>query len=118
MAFDTGYALGAPYKDIHDLTPQPTSHLRIMTGTEAIGIGALGGGCNFIASYPMSPGTGVLTYLSGKSGEFEVFVEQAEDEIAALNMTIGAWYAGARALATTSGGGFASTLGNSRLEND
>ncbi len=106
-AFNAGYKLGISYQSIHSLTGQKTEDLRIITGTEAIGIGALGGGCNFIASYPMSPATGVLIYLSQKSNDFGVFVEQAEDEIAAMNMTIGAWYAGARALATTSGGGFA-----------
>jgi 2-oxoglutarate ferredoxin oxidoreductase subunit alpha len=78
-----------------------------MSGTDAIGIGALAGGVNYIASYPMSPGTGVLEYLADKGEAFEVIVEQAEDEIAAINMCIGAWYAGARAMVTTSGGGFA-----------
>ncbi len=106
-AFDVGFNLGKSYDNLHDLQPQPTEHLRVINGTEAIGIGALAGGCNFMASYPMSPATGVLIYLSSKSNDFGVFVEQAEDEIAAMNMTIGAWYAGARALATTSGGGFA-----------
>lgn len=106
-AFAEGFTLGADYAYIHALEVQETSHYRVMTGTEAIGIGALAGGCNFIASYPMSPATGVLIYLSSKSNDFGVFVEQAEDEIAAINMTIGAWYAGARAIATTSGGGFA-----------
>ena len=106
-AFTSGFAQGTAYAHIHNLETQATSHLRIMSGTEAIGIGSLAGGCNFIASYPMSPATGLLIYLSGKSNDFGVFVEQAEDEIAAINMTIGAWYAGARAIATTSGGGFA-----------
>lgn len=106
-AFDTGFKLGEKHSHIHELKQQVTDHLKIITGTEAVGIGALGGGCNFVASYPMSPATGVLIYLANKSNDFEIFVEQAEDEIAALNMTIGAWYAGARALATTSGGGFA-----------
>lgn len=78
-----------------------------LNGNDAIGFGALMGGCNFISSYPMSPGTGVLTFLSQHSKEMEIVVEQAEDEIAAVNMSIGAWYAGSRALVTTSGGGFA-----------
>ena len=78
-----------------------------LSGTEAIGIGAIAGGCNFIASYPMSPGTGVLAYLAKQSREHGIIVEQAEDEIAAINMMLGAWYAGARAMVTTSGGGFA-----------
>lgn len=79
----------------------------ILDGSEAIGIGAIAGGCNFIASYPMSPSTGVLTYLSRVSHKFGIVVDQAEDEISALNMALGASYAGARAMVTTSGGGFA-----------
>ena len=78
-----------------------------LNGNDAVGFGALMGGCNFISSYPMSPGTGVLTFLSEHSKEMGIAVEQAEDEISAVNMGIGAWYAGARALVTTSGGGFA-----------
>jgi 2-oxoglutarate ferredoxin oxidoreductase subunit alpha len=68
---------------------------------------AVAGGCDFISSYPMSPSTGVLTFLAQHAREFDVAVEQAEDEISAINMGIGAWYAGARALVGTSGGGFA-----------
>lgn len=78
----------------------------LLNGTQAISLGALAGGCNFISSYPMSPSTGVLQFLSSNGKKANVFVEQAEDEIAAVNMAIGAWYAGARALVTTSGGGF------------
>lgn len=79
----------------------------LLDGNTALGLGALAAGCNFISSYPMSPGTGVLTFLASKSRDFGVVIDQAEDEIAAINMAIGAWYAGARALVTTSGGGFA-----------
>lgn len=106
-AFDEGYQLGLTYRHLSTIKERDQAPKYLLTGTEAVGVGALAGGCNFIASYPMSPATGVLIYLSSKSNDFEVFVEQAEDEIAALNMTLGAWYAGARALATTSGGGFA-----------
>jgi len=79
----------------------------VLNGTQAIGLGALAGGCNFISSYPMSPSTGVLTFLSQKSNDFDIIVEQAEDEISAINMSLGAWYAGAVAMVTTSGGGYA-----------
>lgn len=82
-------------------------HEMMMDGTEALSIGAIAGGCNFIASYPMSPSTGVLQFLAKESARFGIAVEQAEDEIAAINMGLGASYAGARALVTTSGGGFA-----------
>jgi 2-oxoglutarate ferredoxin oxidoreductase subunit alpha len=81
--------------------------LLLLNGTQSIGLGALAGGCNFISSYPMSPSTGVLTFLASQGEKANVLVEQAEDEIAAVNMALGAWYAGARALVTTSGGGFA-----------
>jgi len=79
----------------------------LLNGSEAVGLGSLAGGCNFIFSYPMSPATGVLTFLAEQAGEFGLVVDQAEDEIAAINMALGAWYAGARALVSTSGGGFA-----------
>ncbi|WP_297474848.1 2-oxoacid:acceptor oxidoreductase subunit alpha [Thermococcus sp.] len=79
----------------------------LLTGTEAVGIGALAGGMNFLSFYPMSPSTGVSTFAAQKAEEFEIVVEQVEDEISAINMALGAWYAGARAMVSTSGGGFA-----------
>ncbi|MFV1957276.1 MAG: 2-oxoacid:acceptor oxidoreductase subunit alpha [bacterium] len=79
----------------------------LISGAEAVSLGAIAGGCNFISAYPMSPGTAVLTYMSSVDEQFGIVAEQAEDEIAAINMAIGAWYAGARAMVTTSGGGFA-----------
>ncbi|MFZ2654842.1 MAG: 2-oxoacid:acceptor oxidoreductase subunit alpha [Victivallales bacterium] len=79
----------------------------LLSGGEAVALGALAGGCNFISSYPMSPSTSVLSFLAQNGSNFGIVVEQAEDEIAAINMAIGAWYAGARAMVTTSGGGFA-----------
>ncbi len=79
----------------------------LLTGGEAVGLGAIAGGCNFIASYPMSPSTAVLLFLAGRAADFGIVAEQAEDEISAINMAIGAEYAGARAMVTTSGGGFA-----------
>jgi 2-oxoglutarate ferredoxin oxidoreductase subunit alpha len=78
-----------------------------LSGTEGIGFGAIAGGCNFISSYPMSPSTGVLTFLAKQGRTFGICVEQAEDEIAAFQMGLGAWYGGGAAMTTTSGGGFA-----------
>jgi len=78
-----------------------------MNGSQAIALGSITGGCNFISSYPMSPSTAVLTFLAGRADKFGIIVEQAEDEISAINMGLGSWYAGARAMVTTSGGGFA-----------
>lgn len=79
----------------------------LINGSEAIAFGSLLGGCNSIFTYPMTPGTGALLALAEYSNKFDILVEQAEDEIAAVNMAIGGWYAGARPLVTTSGGGFA-----------
>jgi 2-oxoglutarate ferredoxin oxidoreductase subunit alpha len=79
----------------------------LVNGAEAVGLGAIAGGCNFVSSYPMSPSTSVLVFLAQNGRDFGILAEQAEDEIAAINMAIGAWYAGSRAMVTTSGGGFA-----------
>ncbi|MCC7572551.1 MAG: 2-oxoacid:acceptor oxidoreductase subunit alpha [Candidatus Methanofastidiosum sp.] len=79
----------------------------LMSGKDAVALGSLAGGCNLISGYPMSPATGVLSFMSANSKDLEVIAEQAEDEISAINMAIGAWYAGGRGMTTTSGGGFA-----------
>ncbi|MDK2809096.1 MAG: 2-oxoglutarate/2-oxoacid ferredoxin oxidoreductase subunit alpha [Clostridiales bacterium] len=107
-AFSLGYEKGTSYQTFFGVQAvENLPDFKIFDGTKAIGLGALAGGVNFLSAYPMSPGTGVMTYLVSKAEEFGVLVEQAEDEIAAINMAIGAWYAGARGLTTTSGGGFA-----------
>ncbi len=78
----------------------------VLNGSEAVALGALAGGCDYTCAYPMSPSTGVLTAMAEYSKSFDVIVEQVEDEVGVVNMALGAWYAGARALVTTSGGGF------------
>ncbi|MFW9886810.1 MAG: 2-oxoacid:acceptor oxidoreductase subunit alpha [Candidatus Thorarchaeota archaeon] len=106
--FEIGSGLKKEGKLAHQLEKNPqTKEDLLLSGTDAIAMGAIAGGCNFISSYPMSPSTGVLTFLSQQSRKFGIIVDQAEDEIAAMNKNIGAWYAGARAMVTTSGGGFA-----------
>lgn len=77
-----------------------------ISGNEALALGALAGGCRFISAYPMTPSTGIMTYIAGHMEDLGVVVEQAEDEIAAINMALGASFAGARAMTATSGGGF------------
>lgn len=79
----------------------------LINGNDAAALGCIAGGCDFISAYPMSPSTGILTFMAKYSKEFNILVEQAEDEIAAINMGLGAWYAGTRAMTSTSGGGFA-----------
>ncbi len=79
----------------------------LIDGNTAIGLGAVLSGCRFYAGYPMTPSTGILTFMASKSEEYGIVVEQAEDEIAAVNMIIGASFAGARSMTATAGGGFA-----------
>jgi len=108
QAFQMGLELAKTLNTSFDVKmDEKVKGMYALSGSESIGIGALSGGCNFISSYPMSPSTAVLAYLAKKEREYSIVVEQAEDEIAAINMALGAWYTGARAMVTTSGGGFA-----------
>lgn len=79
----------------------------LLSGSEAVALGALAGGCDYVCGYPMSPSTGVLEKMAAYARKFDIIVEQVEDEVGVVNMALGAWYTGARALVTTSGGGFA-----------
>ncbi len=100
IAYDAGI-------EVHMARKEAVKTELLMDGVSALGLGTLAAGCNYISSYPMSPGTGLLTFLAEQSEKFGIVVDQAEDEIAAINQGLGAWYAGARAVVTTSGGGFA-----------
>jgi 2-oxoglutarate ferredoxin oxidoreductase subunit alpha len=77
-----------------------------LTGNDAIGLGAINAGCKLYAAYPMTPATSILHFLAPLDREYKIEVIQTESEIAAVNMVIGASYAGARAMTATSGGGF------------
>ncbi|HME45032.1 MAG TPA: 2-oxoacid:acceptor oxidoreductase subunit alpha [Syntrophorhabdales bacterium] len=78
----------------------------LITGNEAIGLGAVLSGCKFYSGYPMTPSTGTFNFVAGKALECGIVVEQAEDEIAAINMAIGASFGGIRSMTASSGGGF------------
>ncbi|QQO09472.1 2-oxoacid:acceptor oxidoreductase subunit alpha [Breznakiella homolactica] len=84
-----------------------TKNTMLLTGSDAMAMGALAGNIRFYSAYPMSPSTTLLEFFSARSGAFRIGVEQAEDEIAAVNMALGASYTGARSMVGTSGGGFA-----------
>ena len=86
--------------------PRESTSKMFITGHEAVALGALAAGCQFMSAYPMSPSTSIMMYLAGKADDFDMVVEQAEDEIAAINMALGASYGGVRSLTATSGGGF------------
>lgn len=82
------------------------SDYMILTGSKALSLGAMAAGLKFYTAYPMSPSTPIMEYLAEKGDEADIVVEQAEDEIAAINMAIGASFAGVRSMTGTSGGGF------------
>jgi len=77
-----------------------------LTGNDALSLGAIKAGCKLLAAYPMTPSSPILHYLSSKEREYNIVVKHTEDEIAAMNMAIGANFAGVRAMTCTSGGGF------------
>ncbi len=77
----------------------------LLNGDEAIGMGAIAAGCKFYAGYPITPATNVMEYLSGRIERFGGKVVQAEDELAAINLALGAARAGARSMTATSGPG-------------
>jgi 2-oxoglutarate/2-oxoacid ferredoxin oxidoreductase subunit alpha len=79
----------------------------LMNGNDAIALGAIKAGCKFYSAYPMTPSTSIMNNMAHFAKGFNIVVEQAEDEIAAINMIIGSSFAGCRSMAATSGGGFA-----------
>ena len=109
QAAKAGYDDAAKQKDKYKgprIPPRDSERKMFLTGNEAVAMGALTAGCQFMTAYPMSPSTSIMVFLAGKADEFDMVVEQAEDEIGAINMAIGASYAGVRSLTATSGGGF------------
>jgi 2-oxoglutarate ferredoxin oxidoreductase subunit alpha len=77
----------------------------LLNGDEAIGMGAIAAGCRFYAGYPITPATDVMEYLTGRIEQYGGAVVQAEDELSAINLALGAARAGARSMTATSGPG-------------
>ncbi|MFP3278540.1 MAG: 2-oxoacid:acceptor oxidoreductase subunit alpha [Candidatus Micrarchaeota archaeon] len=101
-AFELGYNAVEPLLK----APQPGKGAKyLLNGNNALALGAYAAGCKFYAAYPMTPASGIMEWFANHE-ELGVFFKQTEDEIAAINMTIGAASAGVRAMCGTSGGGF------------
>ncbi len=81
--------------------------LTLLTGNQAVSLGAVKAGLDSYFAYPMTPATGILHYLIQRQNDFNIKAVQMENEIAVVNAALGAAYAGARAMVGTSGGGFA-----------
>lgn len=76
-------------------------------GAEASVLGCIKAGVKFVAEYPMTPSTSFLTLMAKRSSDYDILTKHVEDEISAVNMVIGASFAGVRSMTATSGGGFA-----------
>jgi 2-oxoglutarate ferredoxin oxidoreductase subunit alpha len=90
--------LPAPNKDF-------SSHL-LITGSQAMGLGAVHAGMRVFAGYPITPSSPLLSFIADLENRTHIVVKQAEDEITAAQLVSGAMYMGARALSATSGAGF------------
>ncbi|MGP6219727.1 2-oxoacid:acceptor oxidoreductase subunit alpha [Caldiplasma sukawensis] len=93
-------------KSSKSLKPQKRK-LYLVSGGEIAGLGAANAGLKAYFGYPMTPASSIIHYLASHSKELGIFVKITEDEISAINMAIGANYAGIRAMTGSSGGGFA-----------
>lgn len=96
------------FKEISVELPENKGERRknlFITGNEAVGLGALNGGCRFLAAYPITPATEIMYQALALFPKYGGRVIQAEDEIAACIMAIGGNYAGVRTMTSTSGPG-------------
>ena len=78
----------------------------LLSGNDAICLGAIKAGCKFFAAYPMTPINSIIAYFAKKANDLGIFYFQPEDEIAGINSAIGASFVGLRSMVATSGGGF------------
>ena len=101
-------AAAEPFADRLDVTlekREPPKRM-LLTGNEALAMGAIKAGVKFYAGYPMTPSSSILSYMAKHEREYGLVVKHAEDEISAAGMALGAAFAGARSMTATSGGGF------------
>jgi 2-oxoglutarate ferredoxin oxidoreductase subunit alpha len=97
---------GSCSQNLSAVAKGPGNHQMLLTGNRGIALGAMAANLKWISSYPMSPSTGLFQDIIAYSRELNIGTIQTEDEIASLSMALGASYAGARSMVTTSGGGF------------
>lgn len=91
----------------YNLKSQSVKDRIIGTGNEVAGLATYASGCRLYCAYPMTPSTGILHYLAARAEKLGIVVKQAEDEITAVQMSIGANFSGTRSACGTSGGGLA-----------
>lgn len=84
----------------------PNQEKMLIDGNSSLVLGAVAGGVRSYFGYPMSPSSSILTYMAEIADDYGILVKQAEDEITAVQMTLGSMHMGTRSLTATSGGGF------------
>jgi 2-oxoglutarate/2-oxoacid ferredoxin oxidoreductase subunit alpha len=84
---------------------EATANNMVVSGNQATALGAIAAGCTFFAGYPITPASDIMEFLAAVLPRVGGAVIQAEDEISAINMIVGAGYAGKRAMTSTSGPG-------------
>ncbi|MBA7641059.1 2-oxoglutarate oxidoreductase subunit KorA [subsurface metagenome] len=104
---DTIYDIVSPDCGAKFLLEKGDKKRPIITGNEAISLGAIAGGLNVYYGYPMTPASSILHFLAKEAENFGLAVVHAESEIAVINMAIGSTFTGAKSVVGTSGGGFA-----------
>jgi 2-oxoglutarate/2-oxoacid ferredoxin oxidoreductase subunit alpha len=106
-ASSAGYEFAQTHASVNDhaLSRRGAPKL-LMNGNASIALGAAAAGCKFLAQYPMTPASTIMHWMAAHSQTLGVVVKQAEDELAAIHMAIGASYGGVRSMTATSGGGF------------
>jgi 2-oxoglutarate ferredoxin oxidoreductase subunit alpha len=108
-AVDAGRAMAAGEGDAFALAAPPAARTRrwLISGNQAAGYGAIRGGVRFVAAYPITPATELLEYMAPALPQVGGVLVQAEDELASINMIVGASYGGVPALTATAGPGLA-----------
>ncbi|MDP2821019.1 MAG: 2-oxoacid:acceptor oxidoreductase subunit alpha [bacterium] len=104
---EIGYKEGLEHKNGFEIEKLKNEPRKILTGNEAIALGAVRAGMKFYFAYPMTPASGILHFLAANEDKFGVKAIHPENEIAVALMAEGAATAGKRAMVGTSGGGFA-----------
>ena len=106
-ASDAGFHYAEQHASVHPhALPKKGAPKLLMNGNTALALGAAAAGCKFLAQYPMTPASSIMHWMAAHSTQLGIVVKQAEDELAAINMAIGASFAGVRSMTATSGGGF------------
>jgi 2-oxoglutarate ferredoxin oxidoreductase subunit alpha len=108
-ALHSGIAAAAGIDGVPRLTgaEAPRTKRWLLSGNEAAGYGAIRGGVRFVAAYPITPATELLEWMAPALAEVGGTLLQAEDELASVNMIIGASYGGVPSLTATAGPGLA-----------